>query len=355
MATTSTAQRRWWKQKRTVVLSALLVLLAGAFGGALYEGHAVRRDAGGFPAPGQMVDVGGRQLHLVCSGEGNPPVLFEPAGFSNSTSYGVARSALARHTRVCIYDRVGIGWSDPGPSEISAGMLVEDLRRLLDAANLRSPLILVPSSIGGLTAELFARRYPQRVAGLVFLDAANSEAIARRSTQTASTPAAAVCVAARAAGAVGLVRLLDPWNMRHARTEEAARSAALMYGAKPWTMLCGMVRAVRTTLSEFATAPALPREIPITALSAETRDGLLPPAVAGLPGTDANAILATLRQTHQHLAQRSAHGTWRIVPGSDHLIASSQLQAVIDAVVDLIGFVREQESEISASSHTGTR
>jgi pimeloyl-ACP methyl ester carboxylesterase len=240
------------------------------------------------------------------------------------------------HTRVCSYDRLGVGWSDPGPREISAGLLAEDLRRLLDAVQIREPIVIVASSIGGLTAEMVARRYPGSVAGLVFLDAANSEAIARRLNE-GHLPLLVnlACAAARSTGSVGLVRLLDPWDLRHERTEQAARSAALMYGAQPWVMLCAMVRAWRTTLREFEAAPPLRRELPVTALSAESREALMPPALArrfGVPG----GVVPGLRETHQHLALGSARGTWKVVPGSDHLIASSQPQAVVDAVLEMI-------------------
>jgi pimeloyl-ACP methyl ester carboxylesterase len=326
-----------------LALVAVPVVIAAI--GALYEGRAVARDAQRFPVPGQLVDVGGRRLHLECIGNGSPIVVFEASGFSNSTSYRVARSAIAKHTRVCIYDRMGVGWSDPGPAAISAGMLAEELRRLQDAAGLQPPFIIVPGSIGGLTAEMFARRYPERVAGLVFLDAANSEALVSDPRGRAlignafnRALAAAACRTVGAAGRVGLMRLLDPWDQRV--SEETARSAALMYGAKPWVMLCAMVRGARTTLKEFEEAPPLRAGIPITVLSAATREGMLPPRLARLLKVDAVSLVPALRETHQHLAERSPHGSWRIVPGSDHLIASSQPQAVVDAVVDLLAYVR---------------
>ena len=317
-----------------LLVALLATLVGGPPIGWTYEQYAVRRDARRFPPPGRFVDVGGRRLHYVCIGSGAPLVLFEVSGFGNSVSFPVARTAVARRTRVCSYDRMGIGWSDPAPDEISAGMLVDDLGRVLTALNGRAPAVLVASSIGGVTAELFARRYPERVAGLVFLDAGNSEAIANLSKRDIPVLSRSACSGIRAVGAISLVRLLDPWHLRNGPTEQAARSAALMYGAKPWRMLCAMVRARQRTLREFAEAPALPRHLPITALSAEKREGLLPPALAAWfqPGDS----FVALRATHQRLARGSARGIWRIVPGSDHLIASSQPQAVVEAVFEMV-------------------
>jgi pimeloyl-ACP methyl ester carboxylesterase len=300
--------------------------------GWIYEQYATRRDARRFPAPGQFVQVGARRLHYVCTGSGSPLVLFEVSGFSNSTSFSAARSGLARHTRVCSYDRMGIGWSDDGPSEIPVGLLADDLRRLLDTLSPREPVIVVASSIGGVTAEMFARRHPERVAGLVFLDAGNSEAVARlpeRDIPLISRPA---CRALQAASAIGLVRLFDPWRLR--QTGESARSAAVMYGSKPWVMLCAMVRAGNTTIREFASVPQLSRDLPVTALSAETREAFLPPAIADW--VQINQPVEQLRETHRRLANGSESGVWRVVPGSNHLIASSQPQAVVDAVLDVV-------------------
>ena len=276
-----------------------------------------------------------RRLHYVCTGSGAPIALFEVSGFSNSMSFSEARAGLAQRTRVCSYDRVGIGWSDRAPSRIPVSMLAKDLGTLLDEVSPGAPAVLVASSIGGVPVEFFARQHPERVAGLVFLDAGNSESVrGALKSNYIPTLATAGCSVVRAASAIALVRLFDPWTIRRDRTEQSARSAAVMYGAKPWVMLCAMVRAGEATVSEFDEAPPLRREIPITALSAETREEFLPPALAGW--IQLRGSVDALRETHKRLAQGSARGVWRVVPGSSHLIASSQPQAVIDAVGEMI-------------------
>ena len=325
------------RSRRRLILRALLLLVVGGpLIGWAYEQYAVRRDAKRFPPPGQFVQVEPvRRLHYVCSGSGSPLVLFEVSGFSNSMSFVQARAGLSQRTRVCSYDRVGIGWSDRAPSTVPVSMLAKDLGTLLDALSPGTPAVLVASSIGGLPVEYYARQHPERVAGLVFLDAGNSETV-RGALKRNYIPALATagCGVLRVAGAIALVRMWDPWHMRDDRSESSARSAAVMYGAKPWVMLCGMVRAAEATVSEFDEAPPLRREIPITALSADTRDEFLPPALAGW--IQLRGSVDALRETHQRLAKSSAHGEWRVVPGSSHLIASSQPQAVVDAVTEMI-------------------
>jgi pimeloyl-ACP methyl ester carboxylesterase len=73
-------------------------------------------------------------------------------------------------TRVCSYDRAGYYFSDPGPAPRTAGLAVDDLHRMLDAANIRAPILLVGHSLGGLLVRLYAATYPGDVAGMVLLD-----------------------------------------------------------------------------------------------------------------------------------------------------------------------------------------
>src|SRR5947208_10102924 len=133
------------------VAGLVALLLAG---GAIYQTVSVRREAQRFPPPGTLVDVGGRRIHVQCSGEGSPTVIFESSGLGNSASFDAVRAELNGRARTCAYDRMGMGWSDAGPRDISAGVLADDLERLIDRASLRAPFIFVPASIGGLTVEL---------------------------------------------------------------------------------------------------------------------------------------------------------------------------------------------------------
>src|SRR6476620_5695720 len=161
---------RFRKLRRTLLIS-ICVFLALLSSGALYQTLCVRREAARFPPPGHLIDIGGRRLHLLCIGQGEPAVIFEPGALQTAVSSEQARVEVSSQTRVCSYDRMGSGWSDPGPAgPISVGQLAADLRLLLDRAGVPPPYILVPGSFGGLTAEMFARQYPERIAGLVFLD-----------------------------------------------------------------------------------------------------------------------------------------------------------------------------------------
>jgi pimeloyl-ACP methyl ester carboxylesterase len=117
------------------------------------------------------VDMGGRNLYIICLGEGTPTVIFEAGlGADHSTWYG-ALAEVSKHTLACAYDRAGLGKSDPspkGPRTIQD--MVDDLHALLTDAPIPGPYILVGHSLGGLNIRLYASQFPQDVIGLVFVD-----------------------------------------------------------------------------------------------------------------------------------------------------------------------------------------
>jgi pimeloyl-ACP methyl ester carboxylesterase len=284
-------------------LFASVALVGLAIAGAVYQAVSVERETRRFPPPGQLVDIGGRRLHLVCIGDGGPVVIFEASGFSNALSSSVARTEISAHTRVCSYDRAGTGWSDPGPSIITAGLLADDLARLLEHAGVAPPYILVPASIGGLTSEMFARRHADRVAGLIFLDAATSDGVelaARRANWLVTVGACLVPMAAR----LGLLRWLDPFHFRRESSDPAARSAALLYRPEPMSTLCAMVRGADNTVDEFRAAPPLAADVPLVVLTGETAANLVPPGLAFL-AQDPATLISQRRDLAHRARQRS--------------------------------------------------
>jgi pimeloyl-ACP methyl ester carboxylesterase/protein-S-isoprenylcysteine O-methyltransferase Ste14 len=328
---TATVPRWAFRSRRALVLSYLGLAVALVIAGLIYETVAEAQASREFPPPGTMIDVGGRRLHLICIGEGAPTVIFESSGFGSSLSAEAARQRLASRTTVCSYDRRGRGWSDPAPGAVTVGDLARDLGVLQDRAKLKWPFVLVASSIGGLTAEMFARQYPERVAGLVYVDAANSIIVPRLASYAGLLSVAACGLGAFAQ--VGVIRLLDPFAIGE-ESDDARRGAAITYSAKAWSSMCAMARGLQTTRQEFEQAPPLPAHLPLTALTASSPDELAPPAV--LRVIDADAIMAEKEKAHREIALRSTRGTWRKVPDSTHLIASSQPEAVVEAVMDLL-------------------
>jgi pimeloyl-ACP methyl ester carboxylesterase len=119
------------------------------------------------PPLGKLVDVGGYRVHLYCTGTGNPTVVIVGAGFS--FDWGLVQPEVAKFTQVCSYDHSGIGWSDSGPKD-SCALRGSEVHAALKNAGIKGPYVLVGHSLGALVARLYAGRYPEEVAGMVFVD-----------------------------------------------------------------------------------------------------------------------------------------------------------------------------------------
>jgi pimeloyl-ACP methyl ester carboxylesterase len=154
---------------RWLLYPVLAVLMLACVGGG-YETVRESLDARVYPMPGQLVDVGGHRLHLHCTGTGSPTVVLEPGQGGASSDLGWVAPAVARDSTVCVYDRAGRGWSDPGDGPQDAAQIAADLHTLLDRAGVPGPYVLAGHSFGGLYVQTFAATYPDQVAGLVLLD-----------------------------------------------------------------------------------------------------------------------------------------------------------------------------------------
>jgi pimeloyl-ACP methyl ester carboxylesterase len=151
------------------------LLIAGVAG--MYETIQEQVDRSSSAMPGRLVDVGGRNLYLNCTGSGSPTVVLI-SGLAESSVYweGWVAPAVAQNTTVCAYDRAGQGRSDPPPRPQDGLAVATDLHTLLDRAGIQGPYVLTGHSTGGVYARIFAAHYPDQVAGMVMLDSQPNEA-----------------------------------------------------------------------------------------------------------------------------------------------------------------------------------
>jgi pimeloyl-ACP methyl ester carboxylesterase len=123
---------------------------------------------------GEFIDVGGRCLRVVRAGNplAAPLILLEHGAFGCAADWAVVQQRLAaKGFRSLAYDRAGLGHSDPGPQPRDGRAIVADLAALLRALDERGPVVLVGHSMGGLMVRLFALTHPDRVLGVVLVDA----------------------------------------------------------------------------------------------------------------------------------------------------------------------------------------
>lgn len=155
---------------RRRLLQAGAVLFFLVLAGATYQGVATALERRQFPHPGLLADVGGHQLHLYCTGEGTPTVLLEAPAAGMSAAWGWVQPELAMTTRVCSYDRAGLGWSEAGSRTFDPAAVPEQLHALIRHAGERAPYVIAGQGLGAALARLDAARFGGEVAALVLID-----------------------------------------------------------------------------------------------------------------------------------------------------------------------------------------
>ncbi len=292
--------------KRLLIgLSSLLIVAAIA--GATYQWAATRRDLAATPPPGRLVDVGGHRLHIWCTGAGTPSVILETGLGGSSADWGFVQPEVAGFTRVCSYDRAGMGYSDAGPSPRTTRRIARELAQLLDRGGVSGPVILVGASIGGLTARVFASEHAERVAGLVLVDASHED-------QNEGVPQIAPFVPFLSF--VGVLRLLG-----------------VSFGPLPASLAPSVRGFARATAFRTAGQRAAVDEIMHMQESAAevraTRRQLTVPVVVVTAGRGADAVWRELQRDQVGLSQR---GCQVIADQSGHAVAVGQPQVVVDAI-----------------------
>lgn len=144
--------------------------------GYLFQVQATKQFAEKFPAKGQLVDVNGHKMHIYCTGEGDKTVILDVGNGRTSLDWSLVQPELSKTARVCIFDRAGYGWSDPATTPRTGKNIVEEQKKMLEAAGITGPYILVGHSGGGMYARIFAKYYPEDVEGIVLVDSAATSA-----------------------------------------------------------------------------------------------------------------------------------------------------------------------------------
>jgi pimeloyl-ACP methyl ester carboxylesterase len=313
-------------------LYGTVMVLAGLAGiGAIYQALATRADQRTYLPPGQLVDLGGRKLHMLVKGQenGHPTVLLEAgiAGFSSNWAW--VQDELAQSTRVVAYDRAGLGWSDPSPETQDARQSAQDLHAALQKVGIHEPYVIVGHSYGGLVVRAFTDLYPDEVVGMVLVDASHPE---QWTHIPASRGGRTVAVANRVTGYLVSLGIPRIFNINKAAytglpEQQAAEMKAILNMPKSW-LTSSEVLSIwdARTRPEIEQAHSL-GNLPLAVLSVTDQ----PASVAG--------VLTSLQNELPDLSTNSVHLT---VQGATHddlvanreyaLMVASAIQQVIEAV-----------------------
>lgn len=298
----------------------LAVLLGLTLAGYIYEPVAEKADARAYPPPGQLVDVGGYRLHINCTGSGSPTVVIEAGLGDWSTSWaGSVQPEVAKTTRVCTYDRAGLGWSEPAQHPSDAAEFARDLHTLLQNANIPGPYIMVGHSLGGLIVRVFAHDYAPEIAGIVLVDSMNPKQVSGSLSKKLALFSSIESALAR----VGVGRLL-------------VKLPAIASGAPPdgeaYYPLYIRPRSFQTTAHEYKALPVSAAEaaavesfgdLPLIVLTARLNDN------AGWPAWQAE--LPQLSSNSQHL----------FAEHSGHTIQVDEPEAAVAAILQMVRQVRQ--------------
>jgi pimeloyl-ACP methyl ester carboxylesterase len=297
--------------------------------GAIYQAVATQSDKHNYPAPGQLVDVGGYRLHIYCIGKGSPTVILDAAADMMSSDWAWIQPEIAKQTRVCSYDRAGMGWSDPGPQPRDARQITFELNTLLTNAGISGPYIMVGHSVAGLYVRLYASEYPDEVVGMVLVDPGHPDMDTRiPALQMQNASDAQLVGTMRILSFFGLPRLLGIGknNAQGLPPQQVAEVNAFVSTPHHWATILTLMDATPMTYDEVRTTGSLGNK-PLVVISANTAW-----FTNGAPADDVRRALNALQSELAGLSTNSSH---RIVEGATHasLVHNHKdAQAVITAI-----------------------
>ena len=154
---------------------AILILVSILALMALFQAICTRIDSRRFPAPGLLVNVGERKMHVRQEGSGPPAVILEAGIAASSLNWSLTQSQIAVNNAVCSYDRAGFGWSQSTNSGCSLSRISDELHELVTALALPKPYIIVAHSFGAYIVTDYTQRFTDEAAGVVLVDPLTAE------------------------------------------------------------------------------------------------------------------------------------------------------------------------------------
>lgn len=271
-----------------------------------------------FTAPGSFVWVGKHRLHLNCSGEGSPTVIFDSGLGGSSLDWVRVQPQVASFTRACSYDRAGYGWSDPGPRPRDSARISTELESLLGNASVPTPYVLVGHSFGGFNVRLFSHNNPEQVTGLVLVDSSHEDQFRRfEEAGVGST-----------APRHGTFILRNGLQIPDGLPEDVAHVVQLFaIRRSSMTAFHSELRHLRRSAEQLRNASSLP-DIPVVVISHRIDE-----TVAATTETRRARIWMDMQAD---LARRAPHGKHVISATGDHYVHLNQPQLVVDSIRDVI-------------------
>jgi pimeloyl-ACP methyl ester carboxylesterase len=316
-----------------------------------------------YTGPQRLIPIdGARRLNLYCTGSGQPTVMLEAGSGNSMMTWRHVQAEVASFTRVCAYDRAGLGFSDAAKRPSSDANIVDDLHRLLVAASIATPIVFVGHSLGGEIGLFYWATYPDEIAGAVLVDPGFPDML--RVLQAALPPSQQTALLD------GFHKLLDsnraclvlaqqgllahpqtttektctdasgsPDKLDDTLSQGIARQLAL---PRVWQAMISEAESFvpngdqrSTDSAQFATASLSFGDRPLIVLTRGNQEG-----APGVPPTSVAAMEIAWKAGHDRVAALSTRGISVVVPNTGHYIQIEQPGTVTDAIRRVVADVR---------------
>jgi pimeloyl-ACP methyl ester carboxylesterase len=333
-----------WLKRIVIGLGYLLGALVLA--GTIFEAIARQQIAQQYPAPGKLIDIGGRRIQIDCRGAGSPTVVLE-SGLDNfgSLSWAKVHDAIAQTTRVCAYSRAGIMWSDPNPADFDSQQTAQDLHTALTNAGEQAPLVMVGHSLGGPHVLTFTSLYDREVAGFVLVDASHPDQIDRFRKVIGSVADEVPLllkippIIADLGANIGIVRLMNLCPPVEEKIPEITTKAGCAY--LPQTVSSNLKAAQSSTITiNHAKNLRKLGDRPLVVLTAMQKINPEDLKTAGLSEEQGQKAEAVWKDLQADEATWSSHSRHEILTDATHYIQFDRPDAVIKAVKEVVTDVR---------------
>jgi pimeloyl-ACP methyl ester carboxylesterase len=329
---------------RSLLILVSVIVLAAIIG-SLYQARATANDLKAHPAPGQRVNVDGLMYHLNCLGTGSPTVILEAGLGESSLSWSPIQAEIAKATRVCAYDRAGLGWSDGTSQQMSSKQVAVSLHELLQAANITAPYLVVGHSRGGIFVRSFYQQFPSEVQGMVLIDSTHENAPLRSLSYVGNYYQwqKAQMLLGVFLAQVGILRLSGITDAARQHPPLApdvilAKTAVQNRTATARAFANEIFVMQREGLDPSTPPPASLGDLPLVVLSASQSVA----SDLAQQNTNNNAVaLAQLELSEQQeLAALSSNSQFILVKNSGHYIMWDQPDLVINTIVNMVKAIR---------------
>lgn len=309
---------------------SFFMLLVFSFIGLVYQSYSSHIDKGNYPPVGKLIDIGGYKLHAQELGEGDTTIIFDAGMGDSLLTWNRIVPEISKFAKVLTYDRAGLGWSDKSPLPRTSLNIVKELYTLLEVSKLNGPFILVGHSFGGLNMQLFAKKHPDIVAGLVLVDSVHESQVEKM--PKSNTLRKVIFKVGMWAAPIGIPRL-------YLNLDNPEEQAVISTIKHQYTILAESSMFIESTRSLKETDQKI-GNIPLIVIARNSSSAILE--------AEKNKSLRNIAwaKLQEDLAQRSMNSSLIFSESWQHTIHRNQPNIVIDAIKKMVEIVGNKGTDL---------